>query len=465
MSPGRISVISSQDINCANETEQVILTKSKLELKYVRKALCILIFGIIGLSVLFNIPWTTIPRTDSIIYQSYWMEILFPIAINTLLLVGVRFQQLTTWIKEEELMTIWIYMKMYFLQLAISDVLYISCYVIWSIHLQYNHPMPKLLFVALPGWILFMTGLWFILPSHLISNQDFRQKLIYYMAYQLWHLISVILREILSYLFINIPINFQFLVPFMVAGCRELEKLVRTKLLTKMMGAPDEAATVLLVIHTSSAYALFIAIRLVGASFSTTCCAVAIDFVLHLKLTLQIIKECRRVNGAETENRNTQCGMKFTKLIIAELIEGLTPIIYLICVVMAYYGPNAHLFSNIGNSYWSETIDDIGPLCVTMIILFSVDLFSILINGFFFWKTLNVNMVPEFCRIVSKYWFFMSINLACSMALYFISTDINCGMDQSRSFEWITKEGWINLVNRSTELTREEKSKLIAQNI
>ena len=230
-----------------------------------------------------------------------------------------------------------------------------------------------------------------------------------------------------------------------------------------MMRVQDEVATVLLEIHTSSAYSLFIAIRLVGASFSATCCSVAIDFFLHLRITLQIIKECKKVNDAEEENENTQYKRKLTKLIIAELIEGLTPIIYLICVVLAYHGPNSHLFSNIGNSYWSETIDDLGPLCVTMMILFSVDLFSILINVYCFWKTLNVNMVPEFCRVVINYWLFMSINLACSMNLYFISTDINCGMDQTRSFEWITKEGWINLVNKSTYLTKEEKSKLIAQ--
>ena len=117
MNPDDISVISSQEKNCDKRNEQVILTKRKLEQKSVGKSLGISIFCIIGISVLFNIPWTTIPRTDSIIYQSYWMEILFPIAINTLLLVGVRFQQLTTWIKKEELMTISIYMKMYFLQL------------------------------------------------------------------------------------------------------------------------------------------------------------------------------------------------------------------------------------------------------------------------------------------------------------------------------------------------------------
>ena len=464
MIPDEISVISCQEINCDDANKQVILANSKLELKYACKSLVILIFGVIGISVLFNIPWTTIPRTNSIIYQSHWMEMLFPAAINTLLVAGVRFLQLTTWV-DGELMTIWIYMKMYILQLVVSDILYVACYVIWSIYLQYNHPMPQLVLVALPGWIIFMTGLWFILPSHLVANNDFRQKLIFYMVYQLSHVISVVLREILSYLFINIPISFQFLVPFVVAGCRELEKLVRTRLLTKMMGVLHEAAIVLLEINIGSSYALFIAIRLVGASFSTTCCAVAIDFVLHLKLMLEIIKECKKVNDAEEENENTQCNMKFTKLIIAELIEGVTPIIYLVCVVMAYYGPNARLFSNIGNSYWSETIDDIGPLCVTMIILFSVDLFSVLINGFCFWKTLTVNMVPEFCRIISQYWLFMSINLACSMALYFISTDINSGMDQTRSFEWITEEGWINLVNRSTDLTREEKFKLIARTI
>ena len=35
------------------------------------KALGHSIFGIIGFCVLFAVPWTTIPRTNSIIYQSH----------------------------------------------------------------------------------------------------------------------------------------------------------------------------------------------------------------------------------------------------------------------------------------------------------------------------------------------------------------------------------------------------------
>lgn len=47
---------------------------------------------------------------------------------------------------------------------------------------------------------------------------------------------------------------------------------------------------------------------------------------------------------------------------------------YAIGIVMAYYGPNARLFSNIGNTYWSTEIKDLGTVFATMSILFGVDL-------------------------------------------------------------------------------------------
>ena len=130
---------------------------------------------------------------------------------------------------------------------------------------------------------------------------------------------------------------------------------------------------------------------------------------------------------------------------------------------MAYYGPNAHLYSNIGNSYWNNEIEDIGPVVLTMTILFGVDMLSFFITVICFWKIAKVDMLQEFCRIIGQYWYYMAIILAFITAGGIITTDINLGMDESQSYQWITNDGWINLVNQSTHLTNEEKAELIAK--
>ena len=360
MNPGVISVISVEEVNC-NEAKRNAEINSKSAGKDVLQALFTSVFGIITVAVFFIFPWTSIPRTDSIIYQSYWMEANLPCATNSLLVAGVRFLQLTTWFNEEKLMSFLIYLKMYSMELILWNLLYILSYVIWSLYFNFNHPLPQLALITIPTWILFMIGIWCIVPSHILSKNHFRMKMKFYMLYQLWQFIVMVLREILSYLFTNAPDGFQFLIPFLVAGCRELDANIRSKLVNKMLLMEDEKAIALHEIIWSSEWSLFIAIRLVGEEFATVCCAVAIVFVLHLKMTLQIIKEKRKINGTENEIVETK-KTNLTSLMIAELIEGFTPLIYMICIAMAYYGPNANLFANIGNDYWSDEIDDIVPV-------------------------------------------------------------------------------------------------------
>ena len=460
-----ISVISVQQIDNDEDTEEVTEISNKLCLRNIGKALGYSIFGIIGIPVLFSTPWTTIPRTDSIIYPPDWIELLLLFATNPILTTGARFLAMKIWIKEEKLMSIRTYLKMYLLEVIVFDLFYISCYVVWSIHFQFNHPCPYIGLVILPTWLLFPIGLWFVPPSDLMAKKEFRQKLKGYMLYQLWVVMAIFLREIISYIFAKVPDTIQFLVPILLAGCRELDKRSRSKLVTKIMGVQDEAAAVLVAITISSVYSFFIAIRLVGSTYATICSTLIIDFCLHLKLTIQIIKEYNKPDNSRYENRNSQRSTKLATLITTELIEGFTPIIYLICVAMAYYGPNANLLTNIGSRYWGKKIEDFSSLLATMVILFTVDTFSVLINALCILKASKINILPEFGRIIGKYWYLIAINLGMTMNKYFASIDINLGIDPTRSFKWITNEGWINLVNTSTEITNEEKAELIAKTI
>ena len=467
MSSNKISIITVQEITGneeieGNSQEEEEKSDSKFTLTNIFEALGISGFRIIGFSLIFTVPWTLIPRTDSIIYQSHWMEILLPFSSFIFLGAGSQFLNLTTWTQEKTLMTIQNYLKIYSINLIPFAFLYIALNVVWSVYFENNHPLPfSAILALLPTIMIIAIGLWFILPPQLLTRPDFRQKLKMYTFYWLWTLIPIIIKEILSSLFINPPGGLQFLVPFLVVGCRELDKRVRTNLVKKMMRGQDEAATALLTIVIGTNYSFYIAIRLVGAEFATICSTVAIDFALHLRMTIKIIKEFKRVNNETLAN--TGNNTKITSLIIAELIEGFTPAIYAINILMAYYGPNARLFSNIGNTYWSTEIEDLGPLFVTMSILFGVDLLSVMINSFFIWNTVKVNMISEFFRVLKNYWYMLALSLSNDMIAYFATIDINMGNDATGSFQWTSNEGWIKLVNTSTVLTYEEKVDLIAK--
>ena len=181
-------------------------------------------------------------------------------------------------------------------------------------------------------------------------------------------------------------------------------------------------------------------------------------------MTYQIIKECRKVHQERSDNACIRLHTKLNRLIMVELIEGFTPIIYGVCILMAFYGPNAKIFSNIGNTYWSQAIKDLAPLLLTIIGLFAIDTLSVIINSICLWKMANINVIQEFCRVIRKYWLTIAIFLTANMTIYFSANDINNGIDKTGSFLWITDVGWRKLVNSSNYLTNEEKSKTLLKN-
>ena len=126
---------------------------------------------------------------------------------------------------------------------------------------------------------------------------------------------------------------------------------------------------------------------------------------------------------------------------------------YAISMAMAYYGPNAELFTNIDSSFWGEPIDDISEVFKTMSFLFAFDTLFASINSICIWKIMKVNMLQELGGTMKKYWLFMGIKLSVNMLTYYASNDVNFGSDASGKFEWITPNGRISLIFNSTNVT------------
>lgn len=274
-----------------------------------------------------------------------------------------------------------------------------------------------------------------------------------YMVYFMISLYTVVQNEVISYCFENFPSDLQFLVIFMIKACRELEFFTKSKLMEKMIGDQKEQEITLLTITLNGHYGLFIAIRLTGANLTTICCILAIDFFFHLKATYEVIKEHRKVVIEETEHANSRKSIYTTQLVVSELMEGFIPITYGVCMVMAYYGPNATMLTNIGSTYWGEKIADIDHVLVPMAGLLLFDTISVVVTSFVLWKVANLKMLQEFRNSLDKYWLFFLIKLGKSMSKHFALTDINFGMDITGNFDWITPEGRLSLIYNSTEPT------------
>ena len=214
----------------------------------------------------------------------------------------------------------------------------------------------------------------------------------------------------------------------------------------------------------SSSYAVFITIRLVEAEWQTVCCFVASDFVLQLITTYKIIKKQRKIVDKRMNDGKSHYHSDIMKLILVELIEGFVPIIYGISMAMAYFGPNYHILSNVGTTYWGKPINDINSLFGMMLLLFVLDSISVVINCMWLWKQCNINMVLKWHRTLSKYWYFIILKLGFDMLSYLASTDVNFGIDGSGKFKWILNDGRNNLINNSMVLSNEEKSLLLKDN-
>ena len=133
--------------------------------------------GIIAVAVVFVVPWTTIPQTNSIIYQSSWIEAFLPFTTVWIALVGAELIVLKTWTKEKQLVSTIFFLKMYSMYLVIFLILYVFAFLMWTVYLGYNHPLPNLGLMGLPTWIMSVIGLWFILHSDLLQKKRVPTKI------------------------------------------------------------------------------------------------------------------------------------------------------------------------------------------------------------------------------------------------------------------------------------------------
>ena len=267
-------------------------------------------------------------------------------------------------------------------------------------------------------------------------------------------------KDVLSFGF-TIAGHFQFLFALLIPAVKAMNKRILRKMVTKMAGINDQDANVVMSFRLSLHYALFVAVRMSGAEIPTIVSVLIVDFLLQLRMVHQIFQLKRKVSKDQSFRSiaNTRMEKEISKLLLAELTEGLVPVVYVIGFSMAYYGPNGHLTGNVLSDLWSyEKVKDATRLFFVQFLLFGIDLVSVIVNTFILYKFGNVNLIEKFCMLLKNYWMTLVILMTLPYFRFFILTDINLAGDMTLKFDWITVEGRMAFICDSTDLNDYEKS-------
>ena len=85
---------------------------------------------------------TLIPRHNSIHDQSYWFEISTVTAISYLITTAVIVLDFVVLFQNTSVVTIRFFLKNYFATFLTWLICFCTSYIIWTVILEYNHPMP-----------------------------------------------------------------------------------------------------------------------------------------------------------------------------------------------------------------------------------------------------------------------------------------------------------------------------------
>ena len=88
------------------------------------------------------------------------------------------------------------------------------------------------------------------------------------------------------------------------------------------------------------------------------------------------------------------------KLVLSER-KSVNTLTYLICIVMAYYGPNAEILGNIKLSIWQfdRPIADIEAYISKVSILLGVDLLSLVVSGIILQMICGINVLKTLRKL------------------------------------------------------------------
>ena len=309
------------------------------------------------------------------------------------------------------------FLRMYFISIIFVCIFYVVYFLIWTVGLGYNPPMPYSLLLGYTQCLAQYMTLLFVLPKPLIEGYEFQKKLRAFTISRLVALCIDVEYNVCTFLFTFLSSQTQWILAFLLPYLREINFQILNKVLIYMPGVDDEDMRSVIVIGLNTYHAIYVAVKLGHTATQMTSYSIlAIDFILNIYSCYRIIRLHRSISPGNLLQSILTAKKKedyLRRLILIEMLEVLVPITYVVTVLIAYYGPNADVLGNIRNDYWQyESIDNVGSVVLAVLLMFAIDLCSAVLSGIALWKLCSINFLYKTSEVLTAYWEVIAVNLA-----------------------------------------------------
>lgn len=382
-------------LNKASEREETfkhILLNESINSSWEQCVAYLLGITVVGFSS--TLVLTLIPAHNLIQNPDYWYEILLHAVYICLWFVPMMCIQAASFLSSKRILfkENVLFIGAVVLAMIVSGLL--TSYNIWSKIMNYQFPIPFLgVISAMNLMFIFPLIIWLRFPHEWRKNTKIRKRIkffslhIVYMATIpiVYHVVMGIIRMASNF---NQPF-FALSLPITREACI----WIGSKFIEKCSNDDERYAKIIFQYTLSTNHAITLC-YIIGsfATASTSWLLMSIDFTLNIVLCLCIVWTKKR----HPYKIKKQIEM-LQDLSVNEMVEFHAPLSFLLVINVAFYGPNAEIFGNIGNSYWTYVaIEDIGQTTSIMGVFFLVDFCSTLVSAVILWRTCQIMLWTAF---------------------------------------------------------------------
>ena len=364
----------------------------------------------IALSVLFSIIMTLWPQHNVIGNAKYWYEYMLVIAtcyapIAAANIVFTSFYCMGLELKSVFKPLLFVFMSGASISIVISSLLY----VIWVFAIDFKYPMPfQGYLVGFLTWHGMTISLWFQIPKKWRYSPRVRRRMKFAILFLLVISATEVAYKVIRKVFLVIPTSYQWTLFIVLIVIRELHAKVLSILGRKVAEFDDWSIELIGVHFAACRHTLFLAVAIsTVATYTTSFVILGIDFITNILLSVMIIY-LHKNPSAKSNRWKTNAVMN---LVINESVEFIMPIAYILCFLMAYYGPNASILGNVKNDYWQySAVSNIDDTMKWISIMFAIDFISTIISALLLRIFCKLNILKVYILLQKEMWNVLSVH-------------------------------------------------------
>ena len=319
------------------------------------------------------------------------------------------------------------------LMLVTLFLVYMISYIGWTKAMGHQFPIPLIgLIMTLALFFAGLTAIWFLFPSTWRSNKTFRKRLKFCIA--IWSLgkLVIVPYKIMEKLLVRFQGKYQPVVSILMPVIREFNIWLCNILIGHSADGDVAGARLIGSFDIANRHGVMLCYFIASlASTTTSYVLVGVDTCINIGLCARTIwlKKQRPLEG-ETWLLLLQ------EIAMNEINEFVTPLAYLLSFLMAYYGPNASLLGNVGNSYWSyQAVEDIDQTITMIFLFFFIEFCGTVASGILLKLTCNINLLAIISDVAHEFGPIICVIVSVHVSIVSISDDTNVKGTISKTVE------------------------------